>query len=166
MKVGLKVLYFYFSSGCTWTGSLKGWYDEALFSSDGLAVFSAGAASHSSNNKAASGLSSAVSLKRVTQAPTLVHFSSPAPSLWPSLPLDISLIIWQLVPSFYSLTAVQNDISDLFMSVLCHLPSLSLMLLFSLTHNHNQECTVTLSITILLQKLNFFISQFCHAWSI
>lgn len=152
-----------FSLGCTLTRPLKGRYDEALFASDGLAVFSAGTASHGSNNKAESGLSSAVSLNRVTAhkhtGTVLFLFSSSLVVTFTAFGHFTYLTISS--PSL-QFDHGKNVISDQWLSLLHllalrHLPSPALMPFSSAhfdAHNQSQECTVTLSITILLQKLN------------
>ena len=122
--------------------------------SEGLAVFSAGTASHSRNNKAVSGLSSAVNLNRNTQTPTQFHFMSKALCWWPWVPLDISLILRVASPALHSARHGRKVRLDQRFSRLPSHSWPSVVIPPSDACKQRHECTVTLSITILLQKLN------------
>lgn len=92
-----------------------------------------------------------------SQAPKPAHLSSPAPSLWPSLPFG-----------HFTHQAISSPVLKFERDQMLYLISLSLSLrhlsyphdlaLFSLTcfhaHNHSRNAPWHLSITILLQKLN------------
>lgn len=138
------------ASGRTWTVSMEGWYEH--FSTwHNLAAFSADSALGRGIDKAQSDSFSLVSVGGVTQtqsAPTpgyvlsQVSFSSDLSSVWKlhfieRWPLSLILIIKQ---------PLKNK--------------------FRMHTSKIEEGALTLSITILLQKLYSSSLSFCHAWSI
>lgn len=136
--------------GRTWTASLEGWYEH--FSTwHNLAAFSADSALGGGIDKAQSDLFSLVSVGGVTQtqsAPTPVYVLSQVSS--------------------------SSDLSSLWTLHLFGRRSRSLLLasnqppknMFGKHTTKIQEGALTLSITILLQKLYSSSLSFCHAWSI
>lgn len=133
--------------GRTWTVSMEGWYEH--FSTwHNLAAFSADTALGSGIDKAQSDSFSVVSVGGVTQTQ-----SAPTPGYVLS---QVSFFLTSAASGRY--TSLEGDPFLIIKQPLKNR--------FGMHTSKIKEGALTLSITILLQKLYSSSLSFCHAWSI